>query len=150
MHRFEPETLHLRTRGCFVRERDVRFQDVDAAGVVFFPRVLEYLNDAFLALIESAGIDLPAVLRDRRWGAPLRHAEADFLKPLRYGDRVEVAIVRAHREGSALTLGYRIARLGDGALVALGQTAHVFVDLRSFERCPVPTELDAVLARLLA
>jgi acyl-CoA thioesterase FadM len=63
---------------------------------------------------------------------------------------VEVAIVRAHREGSALTLGYRIARLGDGALVALGQTAHVFVDLRSFERCPVPTELDAVLARLLA
>src|SRR5512145_2250396 len=88
VHHFDVEQLRKRPPESFAVERDVRFQDVDAAGIVFYPRVLEYFSDAFVAFLTANGTRLAEVLRERRWGAPLRHAEADYFKPLRYGDRI--------------------------------------------------------------
>ncbi len=150
MHRFEPAELRERPANCFALERDVRFQDVDAAGIVFYPRVLEYFSDAFIAFLNHNGARLPDVLRERRWGAPLRHAEADYFTPLRYGDRIEVAMVRCRLEATAVAIGYRVARLADGVVTGIGQTEHVFVEMASFQRCPVPDDLAEAFARLPA
>jgi hypothetical protein len=76
--------------------------------------VLEYFSDAFIAFLNHNGARLPDVLRERRVGAPLRHAEADYFTPLRYGDRIEVAMVRCRLEATAVAIGYRVARLADG------------------------------------
>ena len=35
----------------------VRFQDVDAAGVLFFGRIFDYCHHAYEELIESSGVD---------------------------------------------------------------------------------------------
>jgi 1,4-dihydroxy-2-naphthoyl-CoA hydrolase len=138
---FEVETLKRRPEGAFCIERDVRFQDVDAAGIVFYPRVLEYFSDAFIAFLGERGTKLAEVLRENRWGAPLRHAEADYFKPLRYGDRIEVALVRARLEEGEVSVGWRVARCSDGVVTSVGQTVHVFVDMRTFKRCAIPAEL---------
>jgi 1,4-dihydroxy-2-naphthoyl-CoA hydrolase len=139
--KFDVETLRQKPPSSFVVERDVRFQDVDAAGIVFYPRVLEYFSDAFIAYLGHSGARLADAVREKRWGAPLRHAEADYFKPLRYGDRIEVALVRAHVEECELTVGWRVARCSDGIVTCVGQTVHVFVDMRDFRRCPIPDEL---------
>jgi len=141
MPRFEVETLKQKPSGAFSVERDVRFQEVDAAGIVFYPRVLEYFSDTFIAFLGDRGTKLAEVLRENRWGAPLRHAEADYFKPLRYGDRIEVALVRALLEQSEICVGWRVARCSDGVVTSVGQTVHVFVDMRTFKRCSVPAEL---------
>ena len=124
-----------------------RFQDVDAAGIVFFARVLEYFHDAYLAFLADAGQPLPAVLAERRWAAPLRHAEADYLRPIRFGDALRAQLVRARFEGSTLTVGHRLAA-PDGAALAVGSTVHVFVDAASFRRTPPPADLVAAFSRL--
>jgi hypothetical protein len=54
----------------------VRLKDVDAAGVGFFARLLEYPSGVFVAFCASHHIDLADALRDKHWGAPVRHAEA--------------------------------------------------------------------------
>ncbi len=148
MLRFESDELRDRPAGSFALERDVRFQDVDAAGIVFYPRVLEYFSDAFIAFLNHNGARLPEVLQERRWGAPLQHAEADYFKPLRYGDRIEVAMVRCRLEPTAVSVGYRVARLADGVVTGIGQTVHVFVEMSGFKRCPVPEELAEAFSRL--
>jgi len=125
-----------------------RFQDVDAAGIVFFARVLEYFHDAYLAFLADAGQPLPAVLAERRWAAPLRHAEADYLKPIRFGDALEAQLVRARFEGSTLVVGHRLSAAGDGAALALGTTVHVFVDPATFRRTDPPAGLLAAFSRL--
>lgn len=132
----------------FCHPLTARFQDVDAAGIVFYPRVLEYCHDAYVAFLAAHGHPLHQVLAERRWAAPLRHAEADYLRPIRFGDALEVLLVRARLEGSVLSLGYRLLPASGGAPLALAQTVHVFVDPVHFKRLEPPADLAAAFRRL--
>jgi YbgC/YbaW family acyl-CoA thioester hydrolase len=143
--RFDVGRLATRPTGAFALEREVRLQDVDAAGIVFFARLLEYSSDVFVAFCAAHDINLAEVLREKRWGAPVRHLEAHYLRPLVFGDRVEVALVGAHLEEKQATLGYRVARLADGTVTTLVQVLHVFVDAVAYTRRPVPDELRLAL-----
>jgi 1,4-dihydroxy-2-naphthoyl-CoA hydrolase len=147
MSAFSRDELRAAPAG-FVQEREVRFQDVDAAGIAFFPRILEYLHDAYLAFIDRSGCSLVEVLATRAWAAPLKHAEADFLRPLRFGDRLEVALCRARFDGSVLTIGYRIIALPSREAAAVGNTVHVFVDAATFQRIAPPPLLVEAFARI--
>jgi YbgC/YbaW family acyl-CoA thioester hydrolase len=125
------------------QERAVRFQEVDAAGTIYFPRVLEYFADNYLQLLQLAGLDVPQMLRERTGAAPLAHAEASFVAPLFFGDAVVVELVRARVGGSSVTFGHRL--LKGGKLAAYVTTVHVFVDGRTFEKAPVPAGLAQLL-----
>jgi YbgC/YbaW family acyl-CoA thioester hydrolase len=145
MFHFDKKDLKARQAGRYRYEMSVRFQDVDAAGIVFFPRVLEYMHDAYVTALAEIGSELHVVLRSRTWAAPLRHAEADYFSPLRFGDRLMVSIVAAHLAPTEIVLGYQIAHLKDGAVAAVGQTVHTFVDPKTFERMAVPEAIAEAL-----
>lgn len=145
----------------FTHPQPVRFQDIDAAGIVFFPRVFEYCHDAFVRFLAAAGEPLPEALLTQNWSGPLTHAEADFLRPMRFGDELEIQIVAGELSGSTMTLGYRLtvsalppeqgARLRvPGEVVAVAQTVHVFVAPKTFQRIPPPARISAAVARLSA
>ena len=151
MFLFERDVLKQAAR-AFKMEREVRFQDVDAAGVIFYPRLLEYFNDAYLALLSSAGQPLHESLGRAPWVSPVRHAEADFLRPLRFGDAIEVALVGVRTspdaEPTEVTFGYRITKLADGEAAAIGQVVHTFVDAKTFRRTLIPDPILEVYRRL--
>lgn len=148
MFRFERERLRQPRGGAIARERAIRFQDVDAAGIIFYARALDLCHDLYVEFMAEAGKPLDAALRGP-WLAPIRHVEADYIKPLRFGDRVEVAIVAAHL-GPALppteiTLGFRIALLPERSAAIVVQSVHTFVTRDTFERTPVPEEISSAL-----
>ena len=126
--------------------RSVRFQEVDAAGTIYFPRVLEYFGDAYLEVLERSGLDVPTLLRERRWAAPLAHAEADFVRPLFFGDRAHVDVALCVLGTTSATFGYRI-RGEDGTVRSFGSTVHVFVDGKTFRPIAVPEALRAFVER---
>ncbi len=130
-----------------MQQRAVKFHDVDAAGIVFYPRLFEWFHDAYVAFLADAGAPLPEVLEQALWAAPIRHAEAEFLRPLRFGESVGVALLTAHVEGSTATLGYRI-RTEAGEVAAVGQSAHVFVAPDTFAKVPIPDHLARRLREL--
>jgi len=134
------------TRTPYVFASQVRFQEVDAAGIVFFSRIQEYFHDAYLAFLAHHGYPLHEVLEQKSWLAPIRHAEADYLKPLRFGSRFEVALVDAHLTDSEATLVFQLGTTA--GLHAVGQTVHTFVDSATFRRCGIPVGLRAVMAEL--
>jgi 1,4-dihydroxy-2-naphthoyl-CoA hydrolase len=148
MHRFDRDELKLSRPRAFADNRTIRFQDADAAGIIFYPRVLEMFHDVYVAFLASAGAPLPEVLRTGTWIAPVRHAEADYFKPLRFGDRVSVEICRAHLSETEATLGYRIARSEGGEVCVVGQVVHTFVDRTSFKRTPIPEPVRLALEHL--
>ncbi|MRG96053.1 acyl-CoA thioesterase [Polyangium spumosum] len=125
-------------------DRPVRFQDVDAAGIIYFARVLEYFHDAFLSLLRRAGVDLAAVLKEGKWGMPLGHAEADYLGPMRFGDDVVVEIVRLELGERSLSVGARV-RSPEGRVLAIGQAVHVCIDRQTFRSRALPDETAAAL-----
>ena len=143
--RFDPNWLKELPPGAFSMQRDIRIQEVDATGIVYFARCFEFASDAFVSFCAAYGIALAEVLRDRQWGAPFRHAEADYFKPLRFGDCAQISIVGRHVETTEVTLGYRIARLSDQSVAAVVQASQVFVDGTTFERRPIPSDVRGVL-----
>ena len=120
----------------------------EARNILTTPRVLEYFHDAYVAFLGDCGHPLHRVLAERRWAAPLSHAEADYLRPIRFGDALDAQLVRARVEGSTLTVGYRLAAADGQAIVAVGVTVHVFVDPATFRRCDPPADLAAAFNRL--
>jgi acyl-CoA thioesterase FadM len=117
----------------------VRFQDVDAAGTLFFPKVFELFADVYLQILFDAGLDVPGALRAREFAAPLAHVEADFVRPLFFGDAIQVRVARALVGDTSVRFGFGVWK--DGQLAAYGSTVHVFVDGKTFQKCPVPAPL---------
>jgi 1,4-dihydroxy-2-naphthoyl-CoA hydrolase len=141
---FTEEELKSNDPPRFTETRRVRFQDVDAAGIIFYPRVLEYFSDAYMSWLQEAGIDIPRTLELGEIGFPLVRAEAEYLRPLRFGDVIAVELAAAKVGETSFTIGYRI-RTGTGRLASIGQTAHVCIDRATFRACPIPEELLSLL-----
>ncbi|TKD05257.1 acyl-CoA thioesterase [Polyangium fumosum] len=142
--RLSPDDLVHASTVLHAEPRPVRFQDVDAAGIIYFARVLEYFHDAFLSLLRRAGIDLPGILQEGKWGMPLGHAEADYLGPMRFGDDVVVEIVRLTLSERSLHVGARV-RSTEGRVLAIGQAVHVCIDRETFRSRRLPEETVAAL-----
>lgn len=129
----------------FAERRTVRFHDVDAANILFYPRALEYMSDVYVALFAARGYDLPRALDAGDVGVPLAHAEADYVSPLRFGDAIEVAIVAVRLGTKSFRVGYRVTK-ATGGVAAVGQTVHVCIDRKRFAPIPIPDEIRRVLA----
>jgi 1,4-dihydroxy-2-naphthoyl-CoA hydrolase len=121
----------------------VRFQDVDAAGIVFFARVFDYFHDAYVAFLRSRGAPLEDALQDGSWVAPLRHAEADYRRPLRFADSLAITVTVLAVEETEFRMGYRIET--DDGVACEGETVHVSVDPNTFRRAPLPPILRRAL-----
>jgi 1,4-dihydroxy-2-naphthoyl-CoA hydrolase len=135
---FTHNELETSAPPLIIETRPVRFQDVDAAGTLFYPRLLDYFSDAYLALLIDAGLHGEVAHGALR--TPVVHAEADYLAPLRFGDTVTVALVRARASERSFTLGFRVTRQ-DGAIAAIGQVTHVNIDAATFRASPLPEAL---------
>lgn len=140
------DALLAAEKTSFAYRRTVRFQDVDAAGIIFFARYFEYFHDAYVEFLDDTAAALPAALAARTWAAPLVHAEADFLKPLRFGDSIEVELAAAEIGDKRAVVRYRVWR--DEDVVALGETVHVSIDPARFAATPLDPTFRAALERL--
>ena len=95
----------------FRAQLKVRFADVDAAGLAFYPRILKMFHVAFEELFdEKFGIPYADVLGRDHLGFPTVHLECDFKAALRLGEVVDVEISVERLGRKSITLRYRITR----------------------------------------
>lgn len=133
----------MAARPFFEHPLTIRFQDIDAAGILFFARVFDLFNDTQMACVEALGLSVPQALRDGTWGFPLVHAEADYRAPMRFGDRVIVTVESVTLGTTSMTWCYRV-RDGERTL-ATGKTVHAFVDMKAFVSIAVPDDIRMAL-----
>ncbi len=133
-----------------IYERPVRFEEVDAAQIVFFPRFFGYCHEAMEALFDDVEGGYVRLVRDRKIGVPAVHVACDFKSPLRYGDvaRIEVTVAKIGR--TSVTFQYAITRLADGVPVASIDHVCVVSDLVALKGIPIPPDVRAALARHLS
>ncbi len=132
----------------FEFERPVRWSDVDAAGIVYFPRFLEYCHDAIEALFGGLDGGYAALTQNRKIGVPSVHVEANFHAPLRYGDvcRVQVTVEKIGR--SSVTFRHVLLREDpDATRTMCCEVRHVVVvsDLVALKGTVIPDDVLAVL-----
>lgn len=124
---------------AFTTVIQVRFGHVDPAGIVYFPRIYDYLHDVFEELWEShVGTRYYHLLLERRIGFPLVQADVRFASPLRFGDRPVVRVTAFRVGRSSLGLRY-LFHVGDRLCVDARMTT-ACVDTRSMQTLPIPDD----------
>jgi len=132
---------------AFETTLQVRFGHVDPAGIVYFPRIFDYLHDVFEEVWEEhVGTRYYHLLLERHVGFPLVHSDVDFDHPLRFGDRPEVLVTCFKVGRSSLGLRYRIRK--DDITCVDARLVTVCVDTRTMKSLEIPEEFRARFAEI--
>ena len=113
---------------AFIKKEKVRFQHVDYAGIVFYPRFLEMLNNIVEDFYEEA-LNLPFRNIHKTGGIPTVDLKIQFKKAARLGDELTKYLWIKSLGGSSMLCGFRFEH-EDGSTCLEGEVTLVKV---SFE-----------------
>jgi 1,4-dihydroxy-2-naphthoyl-CoA hydrolase len=128
---------------AFIYHRTVRFQDTDAAGVIYFANGLAICHEAYEASLCAADINLKSFFSASAEVAfPIAHAEIDFFRPIAMGDRLEIHLTPKQLQPSEFEIAYQIL-LADSTQppVSRALTRHVCIHTSTRQRHPLPNYL---------
>jgi 1,4-dihydroxy-2-naphthoyl-CoA hydrolase len=126
----------------FIYQRTVRFQDTDAAGVVYFANILAMCHEAYEASLAESGVDLRSFFRGTEVAMPIAHGDVDFFRPLFCGDRLNIHLTPNLLSDSEFSIAYAIF-LADrlDKAVSKAETRHVCIDPITRTRRNYPAEI---------
>lgn len=125
----------------------IAFDDADGEGIVFFGNYFRLAHRALEAWLPLNGITWKEWFAHPEYGVPLRHVEADYLKPLRPGDECEAVIQVVELKDSSVVFAYEFRDL-TGQVHARLKTVHVFMGRADWAKRAIPEDLKLRLARL--
>lgn len=112
----------------FTKPEEIRFKHCDFAGIVFYPRFLEMLND----LVEdwfAEALDRPfSKIHEKQEGIPTVDLKVQFKKPARIGDMLEKSLWVIKLGGASVTFGFEFTH-ADGSVCLEGEATLVNVGL---------------------
>jgi 4-hydroxybenzoyl-CoA thioesterase len=117
----------------------VRFGDVDRAGIVYYPRIFHYLHVAqedFFA--NYAGVAYHRLIEDERMGFPTVSDSTDFYKVIKYGDTLLIDVYISRVGASSVTFEFRVFREGSAELLARSSQVKVAVNMDTWEKVAIP------------
>lgn len=134
------------TSAIFERERLVRFGHCDPAGIVFYPRYFEMLNELVEDwFAEGLGLSFTQLIAERRIGMPTAQLDTRFKRISRIGDRLRQRLRVTRVGGASLTLAIAFDA-ADGTRVEFDQVL-VCTSLDTHAPQPLPADLRAALER---
>lgn len=114
----------------------VRFGDLDAAGIAYYPRLVNFLHEAFEDFFRGhVGRPYPEVFREGL-AFPTVKLEMEFVSPVHYGQHVDVGVVVEHIGRASVRIRYEGAVKGQPVFRA--RNTVVAVDMETFRSTPVP------------
>lgn len=137
------------TAAPFVHRHRVRFDEVDAAGIVYFARFFTWCHDAMEAMLAPLDGGYTALVTTRRLGLPAVHVEADYRAPLRFGDEVLVEASVERLGKSSVALRFDLVRSPGREPVATLKHVVSLVELGVLRARPLPDDVRAVFERYL-
>ncbi len=131
---------------AFHWQRKVRFRDCDPAGIVFYPRYFEMMNDLVETFLDDAiGWPFGRMHLEERMGVPMGTISARFEAPSRLGDVLDWSLSIARLGRSTADLVMR-AEGADGQRRLRAEGTLVCVDIDAMKSRRWPEEIRDRLA----
>ena len=129
-----------------VFDRSVKFEEVDAANIVFFARFVTYAHEAMEHFFGGLQGGYAGLILERRVGLPAVHVEIAFTAPARYGDKLRIETRIAKVGNRSAVLWYRMHHASaTGRLVCELKHTVVTTDLTTLTSCDMPPDVRALL-----
>src|SRR5262245_36812401 len=117
----------------------VQFRQADSAGIMFFANVFGLAHDVYEKFIPHLGIEWHQWFEHTDWAVPVRHAEADYLRPLLPNETYEVDVQIERLGKSSFTLKFAFSR--NESLYCTVTTAHTFYNKKLRSKMSIPSAI---------
>ena len=124
---------------AFIYTRIVRFDDTDAAGVVYFANLFRFCHEAYEASLAAAGVEIGRFFGRSPTACPIIETQGKFYHPMVCGDRLEIALMAEELKSDEYQITYTVT-ISDRA-VAEATTRHVCIDTTLRRRQELPSFL---------
>lgn len=127
----------------------VRFADVDAAGIVYYPRLLHYCHLTFEDFFPAAGGKTYAQwIQTERIGFPTVHLDVDFRVPVEFGKELVMAATVTRIGQKSVTFRFRGER-PDGTICFQADVTKACAGMDTGKSQPIPDELRQLFGEYL-
>ncbi len=131
----------------FVYDRTIRFQDTDAAGVVYFANILTICHEAYEASLMASNINVRSFFSRGEVIVPITRTSADFRHPLMCGDQVLVRLFPDRVNDAEFKVEYSLThRDRPQQIISTATTHHVSIHTATRSRVALPEMLSQWLA----
>lgn len=128
-----------------VYRRAIAFDEVDAAGIVFFGQFIRYAHEAMERFFDALEGGYRRMIVERKTGFPAVHVDMDFASPARYGDVLEIETTVLKIGNRSLVFSYEMFQFGSRALVCEMKHTVVVTDLVAMKSADMPGDVRALL-----
>ena len=126
----------------------VRWEDIDAAGIINYQAYLRFFGLAEVELFRSCDLSYKTMFDEIGVWLPRVHVECDFHHPVRLDDLLVVNAWFGRLGNSSIQLDFEAHRDGEPErIVATGQYVLVTVARNEFRRVPIPELVRERLSR---
>lgn len=127
-------------------EEYVRWEDIDAAGIINYQAYLRFFGLAEAEMLRSCGLSYNEMFENIGIWLPRAHVECDFFHPVRLDELLVVETFFGHVGNTSIHINFEVSRKSEpGRIVASGKYVLVAVKQGTFEPTPVP---DTVRSRI--
>lgn len=130
-------------------ELRVRFDEVDAYGVVFYANYLRYFEVGRMAMLRAYGIH-PSTFPALGLFVPVVRAQIDYKRPARMEEEIVVRATVLPPRVAAITCRFEIVAKEGRAVLVQGETTQVFQKLDGTTLYRFPETIRPNLERMLA
>lgn len=131
-------------------EEYVRWEDIDAAGIINYQAYLRFFGLAEAEMLRSCGLSYHELFHNVGIWLPRVHVECDFFDPVRLDELLVVETYFGKVGRTSIHINFEVSRKADpGKTVATGKYVLVAVRQGSFETTPVPDEVREKIATYL-
>lgn len=128
-------------------EEYVRWEDIDAAGIINYQAYLRFFGLAEVELFRSCGLSYRTLFDEIGVWLPRVHVECDFFDPVRLDELLVVDAYFGHIGRSSIHLNFEVRREEvPDVIVATGKYILVTVARGEFRPRPVPDVIREKLA----
>lgn len=134
----------------FIYRQEVRFPDVDHAGIAFFGALLTYCHYAHEEWLKMLGLPLTEMLGGRRFGFPLVRVESDFESPARHGDMLRIEVELDRLGERSIALKYTLYNETTQRRVGVTKYTQASVNLEEMKSVPIPDDVRGPIERWMS
>jgi acyl-CoA thioester hydrolase len=117
----------------------VRWEDIDAAGIINYQAYLRFFGLAEVELFRSCGLSYKTLFEEVGIWLPRVHVECDFFHPVTLDELLIVDAFFGHLGTSSIHLNFEVRRDGvPETVVATGKYILVSVKRGEFSPTPIP------------
>ncbi|WP_420343375.1 tol-pal system-associated acyl-CoA thioesterase [Paenirhodobacter sp.] len=96
----------------------VYYEDTDLAGIVYYANYLKFIERGRSEWVRALGVDQVALKRDHGIVFAVRRVEADYLRPAKFDDTLEVRTELISATGARIVLDQLVLRDGERLFAA--------------------------------